>query len=218
MPKPAAAERPADPQWDWQPYEPSAARPWNLERAAHLYRRAGFGATWDDLQQALRSTPQETLARLSAGDGAESFYAEARSTITALLGFGNIDDLSAWWLYVMLHAPNPLVEKLTLFWHGHFATSAAKVTDPQLMFVQNELLRKHAAGNFRELLRAMTRDTAMLLWLDSAVNRKSRPNENFAREVMELFCLGTGHYTERDVKEAARCFTGWEVHNNRFWI
>lgn len=218
MLKSAAAGSLADPQWAWQPYEPSREMPWNLERASHLYRRAGFGATWDDLQQALRTTPQETLARLSVGDGADSFYAEARSTITALLGFGNIDDLSAWWLYVMIHTPNPLLEKLTLFWHGHFATSAAKVTGPSLMFSQNELLRKHALGNFGELLRAMVRDTAMLLWLDSAVNRKSRPNENFAREVMELFCLGTGHYTERDVKEAARCFTGWEVHNNRFWV
>lgn len=209
-----------DPHWAWQPYVPDAARPWNPARAAHLYRRAACGGTWDELQLAVAAGPQATLDLLMSGDAtaATAFYAEARSTIKSLLGFGDPKDLPAWWLFVMLETPHPLLERLTLFWHGHFATSAAKVTDQNLMFAQNELLRTHALGRFGDLLRAMMRDTAMLLWLDSAVNRKSRPNENFAREVMELFTLGTGHYTERDIKEAARCFTGWEVHNNRFWF
>jgi uncharacterized protein (DUF1800 family) len=117
-----------------------------------------------------------------------------------------------------MHSPHPLEEKLTLFWHGHFATSAAKVTDHSLMLAQNELLRKHSLSSFRPLLHGAARDPAMLLWLDSAVNRKSRPNENFAREVMELFALGVGNYTEQDIKEAARAFTGWEVKHNRFWF
>lgn len=208
-----------DPAWAWQSYVPDAARPWNTARAAHLYRRAGFGGTWSELQQAVVAGPEATLDRLLTGEPEQAaFYGEARSTIAALSGFGDKKDLPAWWLYVMLQTPHPLLERLTLLWHGHFATSAAKVTDQNLMFAQHELLRKHALGKFGDLLRGMMRDTAMLLWLDSAVNRKTRPNENFAREVMELFSLGTGNYTERDIKEAARCFTGWEVHNNRFWF
>lgn len=208
-----------DPAWAWEPYEPNKSRPWTAELAAHLYRRAAFGASWRELQAAVAAGPKESLdLLLSGGPKAGEFYTAARSTIAALLGLGGDDDLPAWWLYLMIHSPHPVLEKLTLFWHGHFATSAAKVTDPSLMLAQNELLRKHAFGEFRTLLRGITRDTAMLLWLDSATNRKSRPNENFAREVMELFALGVGNYTERDIKEAARCFTGWEVHNNRFWV
>ena len=217
--KPSSTEASVDPAWAWEPYRPSAARPWNAEFAAHLYRRAAFGASWSELQTAVAAGPEATLNLLLAdGPATDEFYTAARSTIAALLGLGGKNDLPAWWLYVMIHSPRPALEKLTLFWHGHFATSAAKVTDQGLILAQNELLRKHAFGQFRPLLGAMTRDTAMLLWLDSATNRKSRPNENFAREVMELFALGVGNYTERDIKEAARCFTGWEVHNNRFWV
>jgi uncharacterized protein (DUF1800 family) len=105
---------------------------------------------------------------------------------------------------------------MTLFWHGHFATSAAKVTSARRMYEQNQAQRKHALGHFPPLLDAMAKDPAMLLWLDSATNKKTHPNENFAREVMELFCLGTGNYTERDIKEAARAFTGWELRQERF--
>ena len=116
----------------------------------------------------------------------------------------------------MRHTPAPLVEKMTLFWHGHFATSAAKVREPKLMLQQNELLRRHALGNFEPLVRGIARDPAMLLYLDSATNRKNHPNENFAREVMELFCLGVGNYTEQDIQELARCFTGWEIQHGAF--
>jgi uncharacterized protein (DUF1800 family) len=116
----------------------------------------------------------------------------------------------------MRHTPTPLVEKMTLFWHGHFATSAAKVRESELMLQQNELLRRHALGDFGQLVRGIARDPAMLLFLDSATNRKVHPNENFAREVMELFCLGLGNYTERDIQELARCFTGWEIQYGKF--
>ena len=203
----------------WRPYEPSTRRPWNLARAAHLYRRAACGGTWTELQRAVAEGPAATVDRLFAGgDEPAAFYAEARSTIAALLGLGGSNDLPAWWLYVMLRSPHPLLERMTLFWHGHFATSAAKVTDRGLMLAQNELFRTHALGNFRTLLKAEARDPAMLLWLDSAVNRKAKPNENFAREVMELFSLGVGSYTERDIRETARAFTGWEVQHQRFWV
>jgi uncharacterized protein (DUF1800 family) len=126
------------------------------------------------------------------------------------------DELRSWWLYCMLHGGHPLREKLTLFWHNHFATSLVKVLDPQLMFRQNCLLRAHALGRFGPLLQEMSRDPAMLLWLDSNSNVRGRPNENYARELMELFSLGVGNYTEKDVRQAARAFTGWHTDGDRF--
>ena len=120
-------------------------------------------------------------------------------------------ELQSWWLTEMLVTPSPLTEKMTLFWHNHFVSSQQKVRSPQLMFRQNVLLRRHALGNFGELLHAVARDPAMVIYLDNASNRKGQPNENFAREVMELFTVGEGNYTERDIKEAARAFTGWSL-------
>src|SRR5262249_31568083 len=124
---------------------------------------------------------------------------------------GSIDKLRGWWVYTMLHSGHPLREKLTLFWHSHFATSVAKVKSAALVYRQNQLLRKHALGEFGPFLSAVGRDVAMLLWLDSNQNVKGRPNENYARELLELFSLGTGHFTEKDVQEAARAFTGWHT-------
>ena len=117
-------------------------------------------------------------------------------------------ELRAWWVTEMAATPSPLTEKMTLFWHKHFVSAQPKVRWPQLMYRQNVLLRQHALGGFSALLHAMARDPAMIVYLDSATNRRASPNENFAREVMELFVLGQGHYTERDIKEAARAFTG----------
>ena len=116
----------------------------------------------------------------------------------------------------MLNGGHPLREKLTLFWHDHFATSLAKVREPALMFRQNCLLREHALGRFGPFLQAISRDAAMLVWLDSSSNVKGKPNENFARELMELFSLGVGNYTENDVREAARAFTGWRTDGTGF--
>lgn len=209
-----------DPGWAWAPYEPDSTNPWTRDLAAHLFRRAAFGADWSALERALDEGPASTVDRLlQGGEGQDQFYAEARRTVEPLLGAPiEARHLPAWWLHVMLRTPHPLLEKITLFWHGHFATSSAKVTDPRLMYAQNALLREHALGSFRPMLHAMARDAAMLIWLDSAVNRKAHPNENFAREVMELFCLGLGHYTEQDIKQAARAFTGWEVRRGRFFF
>ena len=110
--------------------------------------------------------------------------------------------------------PSPLTERMTLFWHNHFTSSQQKVRYAQLMFRQNALLREHALGNFATLLHAASKDPAMIIYLDSATNRKDKPNENFAREVMELFTLGEGHYTEADIREAARAFTGWSLEQD----
>lgn len=146
-------------------------------------------------------TPFYKLRQMSA----EERMADTRKIIEQ--GF----ELRAWWLHEMLASPSPLTERMTLFWHNHFATSQQKVRAGQLMYRQNVLLRREALGNFATLLHAVARDPAMLIYLDNAGSRRQAPNENFAREVMELFTLGEGRYGERDVKEAARAFTGWSL-------
>ena len=117
--------------------------------------------------------------------------------------------LGVWWANRMLTTNRPLEEKLTLFWHGHFATGDAKVRDYRMMLRQNEMLRANASGRLRDLLVGILKDPAMLVYLDNGENVKSHPNENFGRELLELFTMGVGNYTERDVREAARSFTGW---------
>ena len=124
--------------------------------------------------------------------------------------------ISYWWANRMLQTNRPLEEKMTLFWHGHFATTEDKVRDYRKMLKQNELFRQKATGNYRDLLIATAKDPAMLAFLDAAVNVKGAPNENFAREIMELFTMGVGNYTEKDIQEAARAFTGWNYKNLSF--
>ena len=123
-----------------------------------------------------------------------------------------------WWANRMLVTQRPLEEKMTLFWHGHFATSDEKVRDYRKMLKQNEMLCAKATGNFRDLLISVAQDPAMLAYLDAAVNVKGAPNENFAREIMELFSMGVGNYSEEDIREAARAFTGWNYRGLDFVI
>lgn len=120
-------------------------------------------------------------------------------------------DLKAWWFEEMVITPAPLTERLTLFWHNHFTSSLQKVKWPPLLYHQNLLFRQMGMGSFRDLLFAVAKDPAMILYLDTQTNRKDRPNENFARELFELFTLGEGQYTEQDIKEAARAFTAWKI-------
>jgi len=208
-----------DPTTDaWAPWQPTAGDPWNRKWAAHLYRRAGFGAGREELLEAEKRGHEATLDLLLKGSP------EAAEALRTLLDVGIVaaaredggDELRGWWLYCMLHGQHPLREKLTLFWHNHFATSIAKVRGTDLMFRQNRTLREHALGKFGPFLQAMSRDPAMLLWLDSNSNVKGKPNENYAREVMELFSLGVGNYTEKDIREAARAFTGWHTDGKAF--
>ena len=126
--------------------------------------------------------------------------------------------LGYWWANRMLTTPRPFQEKLTLFWHGHFATSEEKVHDYRKLLIQNETMRLHANGKFRDLMLAVAKDPAMLAFLDAGVNVKGAPNENFAREIMELFTMGVGNYTETDIKEAARAFTGWNYDRLKFLV
>jgi uncharacterized protein (DUF1800 family) len=188
------------------------------EKASHLWRRAGFGACARELEEMVERGIERTLDDLLDLDRDDPRVDE---TLAAIGGDAfdlnnNADDVRAWWLFRMVHSRHPLREKLTLFWHGHFATSAAKVERAGWMLEQNRMLRRLADAPFRELLDAVTKDPAMLVWLDGATNRKAKPNENYARELLELFSLGIGHYSESDIREAARAFTGWNLAEGAF--
>jgi len=207
-----AAERPADPAWAWAPYVPDAEHPWDLRRAGHLYRRAAFGADWDQLQQALREGPQRTIDRLLHPEAdVEAFNAAHDGYETPASDTGSADGLRAWWLRRMIETPHPLLEKVTLFWHGYFATSNARVNSPRLMRDHASMLRRRALGSFAELLQDVSHDPAVLLWLGADANRKSQPNPSYPRHLLAEFTLGDGGYSEKDVAEAARAFTGWFV-------
>jgi uncharacterized protein (DUF1800 family) len=195
---------------------------------AHLYRRAGFGATGQQLDAAeqagfaatvaalvvpssssdagVASTPAPTFDVLTAPG--KTATADARATYTKDAA-AQSRQLALWWLDRMVMADNPFPEKMTFFWHGHFATAIQKVRSAALMLRQNELFRSQGLGAFDALDLAVAKDPAMMIWLDTNQDVASDPNENFARENMELFTLGYGNYTEQDVREAARCFTGW---------
>jgi hypothetical protein len=214
-----------DPAWAWAAFEPSATAPWDLARVAQLHRRVGFAASWDVLARDLRAGPAASINRLLKGEAtgldgspAAKFDAMLDSMAATLSGSSDLPQIQAIWLYRMIFTPHPLRERMTLFWHNHFATSFVKVQSAALMQRQNNLLRAHALGDFRALLGAIGKDPSMLIWLDSTINRRAKPNENYAREVMELFTLGRGNYTEKDVREAARAFTGWFVIQDDFQV
>jgi uncharacterized protein (DUF1800 family) len=206
----------------WSPYKPTDAAPWNIERVVHLHRRAAFAATWGEIERDLRDGPEAAVTRLIDGQARLEGVPEGFESLAAIIGQAAVDSgsaerLKAWWLYRCLFSPHPLQERLTLMWHNHFATSNLKVDDLRLMKRQNELLRQHALSRFGKLLAAMIRDPALLKWLDAPANRKEHPNENLARELMELFTLGIGHYAEADVQQAARALTGWTVRQGEFF-
>src|SRR5262245_32056395 len=179
----------------WTPYHPTPAAPWDLGRVAHLHRRAGFAASWSELQRDLRDGPDAALDRLLAGRAREGTVPEdyegraARLDEVARAG-NRPDELRAAWIFRMLYGPDPLGERLALMWHNHFATSNAKVREFHAMARQNALFRHHGRAPFGELLGRVVRDAALLAWLDAPLNRPEHPNENLARELMELFTLG----------------------------
>jgi uncharacterized protein (DUF1800 family) len=211
---------------------------WNYELAAHLLNRAGFGGSPDEIKQLADLSHDQAVALLldyeripdptsdpvwakpdpdhmrQLRDSIKTATPDERRMIQqqeAKLQYARMVELRGWWLNRMAKGPRPFQEKMVLFWHGHFATSFEKVRDPYYMWRQNELFRRVATGNWQQLLVEAGKDPAMLLWLDQAQSRKEHPNENFAREVMELFSLGEGHYTEKDVTEGARALTGWSL-------
>lgn len=176
----------------------------------HLLRRAGFGASPAELKRYVSIGYEATLDELLHPEKVS--VAELEEQIKQQdFDYTVIDDLKRWWLYRMAFTPRPLEEKMTLFWHGHFATSNRKVANAYGMYGQNMLFRKYALGSFHQMLYNVSKDPAMILWLDNQQNKKGKPNENYAREIMELFTLGIGNYNEQDIKEAARAFTGWHT-------
>ncbi len=206
-----------DPVEAWQPWEPTATEPWNLKWAGHLYRRAAFGASPAEMTEAVSRGLPATLDRLFQGAPDSDAIEKTLVAVGARTADrANPFELRAWWLYAMLNGGRPIQEKMTLFWHNHFATSIAKVQRTTWMFNQNRLIRQHALAKFGPFLHDMSRDAAMIVWLDNNSNVKAHPNENYAREVMELFTLGVGHYTEKDIREAARAFTGWHTNGGEY--
>src|SRR5262245_3494088 len=200
-----------DPKGCWVPYAPDGQAPWDLRRVVHLHRRAGFAATWAELQRDLKDGQDKSIDRLLRGQARLTVPDNFDTVAGRLAGAGEPAGLKAWWLYRMYWGPDPLGERLTLVWHNHFATSNHKVNDLAAMRRQNEIFRKHGRGSFGDLLKVVVHDPALLIWLDATSNRKGQANENLGRELMELFTLGVGHYTEQDVKEAARALTGWKL-------
>jgi len=187
-----------------------------LIEVGHLMRRAAFGATPDQILQAATAGIASTVDGLVNYDQTSDTFTPPDQVYLDQKR-GRIDMLAAWWVGRMLTGSRPFQEKMTLFWHGHFATGANKVNYPGLMYNQNQLFRQNALGAFDDILSAVTKDPAMVIWLDGQRNTKFAPNENYGREVMELFTLGRvntdgqPNYSEDDVHGMARAFTGWHV-------
>jgi len=203
------------------------------DQALHLLNRLGYGASPVELERWSQLSQSEAVAQLLAGTDTSREVAppewvdelplprKERSSLS-------VDDkraqrqrirsmgleLKGWWLREMVVTKSPLSERMTLFWHNHFTSSLRKVKWPPLLYQQNKLFHRYALGNFRHLLHDVARDPAMVIYLDNVTNRKGKPNENFARELLELFTLGEGNYSEKDVKAAAQAFTGWSVNQN----
>lgn len=188
------------------------------EKIAHLLRRLGLGASVSEMEFYEPLGVDATIDRLLNYEKVEEGFDVKPTAFANKNKDGriqlNMPQLVSWWALRMLTTQRPLQEKLTLFWHDHFAVSASKVNQLPMMYQYNETLRKYANGSFRDLLLAMSKDAAMIKWLDNDTNVRGKPNENFAREIMELFTLGIGNYTEKDIQEAARAFTGWNFRLN----
>lgn len=211
----AIYEKLTDPDWAWAVYQPNDQQPWNLIKAGHLFRRAAFGADWNQLQQALTDGPQQTIDKLLKPQADTTAFNKTYDGYDNSAA-GSINSLRAWWLRRIIQTPHPLLEKMTLFWHSHFATNSDKVKNPRLMLQHIRLLRSHTLNSFGDMLQAVSHDPAVLIYLGADANRKALPNESFARTLMENFTLGPGNYKEIDVREAARAFTGWFVL--RSWL
>lgn len=217
-------QRPPNPNWAWQEYRPDRSNPWNFKKAGHLLRRTGFGPNQTELQAALRQGPTATVDQILAGGNDVSEFEQQVNALAAnIRRSNNGQQASAWWLYRMLYSPHPFREKMTLFWHDHFATSNLKVNNAGYMIDQYQLMARNSLGNFATMLQEITLDPAMMIWLDTVQSRRGQPNENYARELMELFSLGItdprdpsrNNYTEEDIRQAARAFTGYRVVDDR---
>jgi uncharacterized protein (DUF1800 family) len=205
-----------DPAHAWEPYRHSPEAPWDAARVAHLHRRAGFGATWGQVKRDVADGFEAAVRRIldgeptgPGGQPAEAFEETVAAMEDSARRRPSIERAQMLWLYRMIFTPHPLAEVMTLAWHCHYATSQAKVNSPERMLEQNQGLRKLWRAPISQLHRMILGDGAILRWLDGLNSTKAQPNENLAREFLELFAQGEGNYTERDVREAARALTGW---------
>ena len=213
----------------------SAKASWTEADAAHLLRRAGFSGTpeqiahltalgrdgavdllveYDRFEQTEPGFPVEIFAQQPPRGMLAKLDRPQRQAVTRavrMVSGQTTEAIRDWWLSRMITTARPLEEKMVLFWHGHFTSGIREVRNPRYMQMQNAFLRKHALGNFKAMVHGISRDPAMLIYLDNARNVKANPNENYARELLELFTMGEGNYTEQDIKEAARAFTGWTI-------
>jgi uncharacterized protein (DUF1800 family) len=184
----------------------------DLQLMAHLFRRAGFGATRDEVERAVAKGYEATVEDLLHPEAApaveedvlQRYYLDAKESF-------QLDGAQTGWVYRLINTQRPLEEKMALFWHGLFATGFNKCDDPRVITQQVAMFRRHGLGNFRELVVELSRDPAMIFWLDNCESTGVAPNENYGRELLELFSMGIGNYLEDDVKAAARAFTGWTL-------
>ena len=246
LPPPDTSYRPSHPnpardlQSGIEPYTGA----WTTAHVVHLLKRTMFGATRDHIAQLVDLTPAEAVAALlnnpevnpPVNDYSGIVYDDGGVMMTLsdpVVPFGETwvnapytDDpnvvgarfisLKSWWVRQIRHSSLSIMEKLVIFWHNHFATQASEIFEPRFTYRHLSTLRQHALGNFREFVRAITLDPQMLVYLNGTFNVVGTPDENYARELQELFCIGKGpdsQYTEDDVQEAARVLTGWVVNN-----
>ncbi len=186
-------------------------------RISHLLRRAGFGASKAELIGFREQGLQATIDHLVDFDNVDNSALEERLT-SQEFDPERLAHLQRWWVQRMAYTTRPLQEKITLFWHGILTSSIRKTGQSPAMFNQNQLFREMGMGRYDDMLKAISRDPAMLIYLDSRTNKKKAPNENYSRELMELFTLGIGNYTEDDVRESARAFTGWQIRGKTEFI
>ena len=189
----------------------------NIALMAHLMRRAGFGANRDELErcveQGYEATVEELLDTSNANNMPDDIirrYHVEQSELRDLAGS------AAYWMYKMISTESPLEEKMALFWHGLFATGYTKLNQARSQLNQVEMFRRNGLGPFDDMLLEISKDPAMLVWLDNQDNHGDAINENYGRELLELFSMGIGNYTEDDIKECARAFTGWTLGNAEY--
>ena len=192
----------------------------NIALMAHLMRRAGFGATRGELEaldaRGYEATVEQLLhpetslnSTLEDEDLVRRYHVDQNSLLI-------LDSAQAYWIYRMVNTSRPLEEKIALFWHGLFATGYTKLNQPRVILSQIDMFRRRGLDSFRDLLVEISKDPAMIFWLDNKDNHKDAVNENYGREILELFTMGVGNYTEDDVRQSSRAFTGWNIRNSDF--
>jgi uncharacterized protein (DUF1800 family) len=203
-----------------KPYRPKT---YTFEDAAHLLRRAGFGGTPEEIEKLRALGPElavEQLLTWNSQDGTDPNPNDINAAFDGFIKEGvqlaqalarSSATVQLWWVHKMLTTTQPMKEKLTLFWHGHFASGFDKIKSGFMLQQQNELFRRMGAGEFEPFVLEVSQNPAMLRYLDNDQNTKDHPNENFARELMELFTMGVGNYAEKDIQESARALSGWSI-------